>query len=105
MARLGDLAFALRSKNAGPYEVTIDILFSDHAVLSQVLATGILGAALFSRLYGVPEPECNYLVFPAGMSIKCTMPRLSVSGNIDDTDVYGCQQYAPLLDIDIPISG
>ena len=29
MARLGDIAKACKSKNAGPYELTLDIMFGD----------------------------------------------------------------------------
>jgi hypothetical protein len=41
--------------------------------------------------------------YDAAMAIKATFPRLVPAGGIGDTDVYGCQQHAPLLDIDIPV--
>ena len=41
--------------------------------------------------------------YPAGRAFKATLPRLVPAGEIGDTDVYGAQQHAPLLDIDIPV--
>ena len=49
---------------------------------------------------------CVRLVFseyPAGNAFNATIPRLVASGDVGDTDVYGAQQHAPLLDVDIPI--
>ena len=41
--------------------------------------------------------------YPAGNAFKATIPRLVPSGDVGDTDVYGAQQHAPLLDVEIPI--
>ena len=41
--------------------------------------------------------------YDAAFAFKATLPRLVPSGDFGDTDVYGCQQHAPLLDVDLPI--
>ena len=41
--------------------------------------------------------------YPAGNAFKATIPRLIPSGDVGDTDVYGAQQHAPLLEVEIPI--
>ena len=64
MAWLRDIAQICKSKNAGPFQVTIDVLFEDHALYRQVKATGVLNAALFARLYGVAEEDV--LCAPSG---------------------------------------
>ena len=46
MARLGDIAKACKSKNAGPFELTLDIMFDDAATFEKVRATGVISAAL-----------------------------------------------------------
>jgi hypothetical protein len=103
MARIADLAKVCKSKNAGPFELTIDVVFEDRATFDRVAATGVLGPALFSHLYGVSENEVLFTPYPAGNAFKATIPRRIPSGDVGDTDIYGAQQHAPLLDVDIPV--
>jgi hypothetical protein len=104
MARIRDIAQICKSKNAGPFMVTIDVLFEDHALYLQVKATGVLNAKLFARLYGVAEEDVLFTPYDAASAFKATLPRLVPAGDIGDTDVYGAQQHAPLLDVDIPVN-
>jgi hypothetical protein len=39
--------------------------------------------------------------YPAALAIKIVMDRLVGSGDIGDRDVYGAQQHAPLLDLEL----
>ncbi len=103
MARIRDIAKACKSKNAGPFEVTIDVVFDDRALFERVRKSGILGPALFARLYKVRPEDVLFTEYPAGNAFKATLPRLVASGDIGDTDVYGAQQHAPLLDVEIPV--
>ena len=73
------------------------------ADLARVKATGVLNAALIARLYGVAESDVLFTPYGPGYAFKATIPRLKSAGDIGDTDVYGAQQHAPLLDVDIPI--
>jgi hypothetical protein len=103
MPRIRDIAQACKSKNAGPFEVTIDVVFADRAVFEKVRATKILGPDLFAKLYKLKPEDVLFTEYPAGYAFKATLPRLVASGDIGDTDVYGAQQHAPLLDVEIPI--
>lgn len=103
MARIRDIAKVCRSKNAGPFHLTIDVAFDEKALYDRVKATGVLGPALFARLYGVAESDVLFTAYAPGYAFKATIPRLKSAGDIGDTDVYGAQQHAPLLDVDIPI--
>ncbi|MGZ9039111.1 MAG: DUF4387 family protein, partial [Burkholderiales bacterium] len=38
----------------------------------------------------------------AANAIKITIPRPIVSGDVNDTDVYGGQQHGPLVDVEVP---
>jgi hypothetical protein len=104
MARIRDIAQVCKSKNAGPFELTIDVVFEDRKMFENVRATGVLGPQLFARLYGVAADDVVFTEFPAGNAFKATIPRAVGSGDVGDTDVYGAQQHAPLLDVDIPLS-
>ena len=103
MARIGDLALVCKSKNAGPFEVTIDAVFADRETFDKVKASGVLCPALFARLYNVHPDEVVFTVYDAGLAFKATLPRLVPAGDIGDSDMYGAQQHAPLLDVDVPV--
>jgi hypothetical protein len=103
--KLRDLAKVCKSKNAGPFEVTLDIMFDDDDTFERVRATGVLNAALFAKLYGVDESSVLFSPYAPARAFKATIPRIVPSGDVGDTDVYGAQQHAPMLDIDIPIDG
>ncbi len=103
MPKIRDIAKACKSKNAGPFELTLDIMFNDLETFEKVRATGVIGAALVARLYGVKESEVLFTVYPPALAFKATIPRRIASGAVGDTDVYGAQQHALLLDVEIPI--
>ena len=103
-ARLVDLATVLRSKNAGPFELTLDIIFDDQDKYEIVKRSGVISKDLVSRLYKIPPQDIYHIVFfdPA-LAIKITFKRPVDSGSIGETDVYSAQQHAPLIDVWIPI--
>ena len=103
MALIRDIAAVCKSKNAGPFDLTIDVVFDSDEMFERVRATGVLCPALFARLYNVIETDILFTPYPAGRAFKATLPRLVSAGDVGDTDVYGAQQHAPLLDIDIPV--
>ena len=103
MPRIRDIAKACKSKNAGPFELTLDVVFDQRSMYERVRATGVLGPGLFARLYNVRAEDVLFTEYPAGNAFKATIPRLVPSGDVGDTDVYGAQQHAPLLDVEIPI--
>ncbi len=103
MAKLKDIAKACKSKNAGPFDITLDIMFDDPLLYERVKATGVINVELFARLYGVEPAQVLFTEYPPALAWKATLPRRIVSGAVGDTDIYGAQQHAPLLDVDIPI--
>ena len=103
MPRIRDIAAVCKSKNAGPFELTVDVVFDQRALYERVKATGVLNPELFARLYNVKPEDVIFTEYPAGNAFKATIPRLVPSGDVGDTDVYGAQQHAPLLDVEIPL--
>ncbi|HEX2185748.1 MAG TPA: DUF4387 domain-containing protein [Chloroflexota bacterium] len=103
---LRSLAKTIRSKNAGCHYYTMDIIFAEHETYRRVMATGVITRELISLLYGIPQARIVELVpYEHGNAVKITIRRAVTSGDVGDTDVYGCQQYIPLLDIPIPWEG
>jgi hypothetical protein len=103
VAKLKEIAKACKSKNAGPFFITLDIMFDDPALFERVRGTGIISAMLIARLYGVEEEDVLFTEYPPALAWKATLPRPVASGAVGDVDVYGAQQHAPLLDIEIPL--
>jgi hypothetical protein len=103
VARIRDLAKACKSKNAGPFELTVDLIFGDRETFEKVRASGVITRALFAKLYHIPESSVLLTEYPPAFAYKATFERRIPSGAIGDTDVYGAQQHAPLLDVEIPL--
>ena len=105
MTPLGDLASVVRSKNAGPFQVTLDLLFADEADYRRVLDSGRLTAGEVARRYRVEPADVAIVAFDRVRAIKVTLPRrwgARGSGSPGDRDVYGAQQHGPLVDLEIP---
>lgn len=100
---LKNLAKVIRSKNAGPFCVTFDIMFADKPTYEKVKSTGVLSAELISGLYKIPLKEVRFFACDSALSFKASIKRNIFSGDIGDSDIYGAQQHAPLLDIEIPV--
>ncbi len=92
------LATVIRSKNAGPLHLTLDILFPDEASFGIARASASLSAAAIARLYGVPAGTVEVIPFPAAHAIKVVLDR-PAAGAPGDSDVYGAQQHRPLLGV------
>jgi Domain of unknown function (DUF4387) len=101
---LGELARLIRSKNAGPFVLTFDVMFDDDETYRKVIASRVLTKPIFARLYQVPEEDVLFFEHDAAKAIKISIPRPYVQCDLDDGDAYGGQQHAPLVDIEVPIS-
>jgi hypothetical protein len=103
MPKIRDIAQVCKSKNAGPFEVTIDVVFADKSLFEKVKRTGVLNADLVGRLYHTSPDDVLFTIYDAGLAFKATIPRRIPAGDLGDTDVYGAQQHAPMLDVEIPL--
>ena len=100
MKVLSEIAEVIRSKNAGPFVVTFDVLFTTEADYHAVKAAGLVTRRAVSELYGVSENELlSFEFYPFAHAIKFSIKRPVGSGAPGDSDVYGAQQHAPLLDL------
>lgn len=102
MATLGELARLIRSKNAGPFNLTFDIMFDEEETYRRVAASGVLTKEVFGKLYGIPEEKILLVHHDAARAIKISIPRRAASADLEDADCYGGQQFGPLVDLEIP---
>ena len=101
MPRLAELATLIRSKNAGPFTVTIDIIFADRPTYDRVVHSGALSRARIGSIYRLREEDIEIFEYAPANAIKVTFPRPVASGDLADGDVLAGQQYAPLVQLTI----
>ena len=103
--KLHELAKTIRSKNAGVDRITFDVIFRDRRTYDAVRRSGALSREAVLALYGIPEARLtDFVEFDPANAIKFTIARLRPSGSPGDADIFGAQQYAPLLDIEVAIA-
>lgn len=97
MAQLKDVAQVLRSKNAGAFVLTIDVVFKSRTDYDRIAAGNDLRAERIAAAYGVDPTDVMVIPYAEAISIKVTMTRKTGSGDVNDSDVYGAQQHVPLM--------
>jgi hypothetical protein len=101
--KLSEVAKTIRSKNAGVDKITFDVIFPDRATYDRVRDSGILSRAAVCRIFAVdPALISDHVEFEPALAIKFTIYRRMPSGSPGDADVFGSQQYGPLLDVEVP---
>ena len=101
--KLADIAKTIRSKNAGVDKITFDIIFADRASYELVRESGVLSREAVCRIFAIePARISDHVAFDPALAIKFTLYRRAPSGSAGDADVFGAQQYGPLLDVEVP---
>lgn len=99
--KLYQKAKLVRSKNAGPFVITLDIIFPDKKAYEEAAASPALSLGNVAKLYGLPEEEMRRYLIPLANAMKFSYPRRHPSGDFLDTDLYGCQQHRPLVELEL----
>ena len=101
---LKDIANVIRSKNAGPFELTLDVMLKDQEMFEAMRAANVINTKLIAKLYQIPEEDVISIVyFPNAKAIKATIVRPLPSGALGERDVYGAQQHVPLVNFTFEI--
>ena len=101
--KLADLATLIRSKNAGPFFLTFDILFDDKEHYQLVKASQCLNAQTFATLYTCSVETVRFFACDNAFAFKFSIPRPLPQGDLEDGDLHGGQQFTPLMSIEIPL--
>jgi Domain of unknown function (DUF4387) len=102
MATLGELAKLIRSKNAGPFVMTIDVMFGDEETYEKVKKSGVLSRKLIAETYKISENQVQFFEVDNCYAFKASIPRPFFQGDLMDSDSHAGQQYAPFVDIEVP---
>lgn len=100
---LHELADIVRSKNAGPYRITFDIMFTDRARYEAVRDSGVITPEAIAAAYGLKVAQISsFFHIDQAMAIKATIIRPRAQGSAGDGNMYGCQHHVPLMNIVVP---
>ena len=98
-SRLSSLAALVRSKNAGPFWLTIDLMFRDDDGFHRACACPGLAPPSVAALLGVEASQVLVSTLDSVRAMKISFPRRYSAGSPRDCDTLGGQQYAALLDV------
>jgi hypothetical protein len=103
MKKLTELARYIRSKNAGPFLLSLDIVFDNAENYRRVIQSNVITPSFIASLYRIPEQDVHSIIsYDPAKALKITIRRQKEIGAFGDSDIYGAQQHAPLLTIKIP---
>ncbi len=101
---LGEFADIVRSKNAGPFMLTFDIMFSDWDRYVYFKEGNFVSVESFCEYMGIPlEDVIVFEYYDSAQALKITVKRNPPSGSIYDDDIYGATSYVKLLKYPIPL--
>ena len=99
---LHEVADIVRSKNAGPFRITLDVLFEKRADYEAVRAGGAISRASVAAAYGLDETAVSSIFeIDMAQAFKVTLFRPLPQGAVGETDMYGCQQHVPLMNLPV----
>jgi hypothetical protein len=92
----GDLALEVRSKNAGPFWVTMELFMRDAAGYALAADPDIVNPDVIAALYGVRARDVLLFRLPSLNVVKISFPRPVPQGGLRDRDVHAGQHHVPL---------
>ena len=104
MSEVREICRYVRSKNAGPFWITIDLYFHDREGFDRYANAPQLRPAAIGALYGVDPAMVKHFPLPDLLILKISYPRLRPQGGAMERDMHGGQQYIRLLDVELEAS-
>ncbi len=99
MAELGHIAEKVRSKNAGPFWLTIDI-FCGNATAFERVSKGLASDQVAS-LFRMDVDQLKRFDIPDLNVVKFSLPRPAVQGTRADRDMHGAAWAVLLEELEI----
>ena len=99
MAKLETLVEKVRSKNAGPFWVTLDIFCGSHDRFQHVAAE--LDTASVAALLRADPTTIRRFEVPELSVVKFSLPRPVIQGHREDRDMHGASWAVLLAELEI----
>ncbi|SUS03398.1 conserved hypothetical protein [uncultured Defluviicoccus sp.] len=101
MAKVHDICRHVRSKNAGPFWVTVDFFFKDPAMFDRYAGSAALGPELFARLFGTDPKLVKSIPVKSLSMMKVSYVRPKPQGWMGERDMHQGQSFARLLEEEV----
>jgi hypothetical protein len=98
---IGEVADLVRSKNAGPFWLTLDIFCNTDDDYDCIADPDLITAERISALYRVAADTVRIFRLPALRVVKISFPRPTVQGGVHDRDMHAGQQHVPLQQLSL----
>lgn len=105
---LSDITRILRSKNAGPFEITLDAMFHSEEAYYAIKKSDLLSPGNVAKALGIAEEDIIWSgFFDPALAFKVTIPRKrggmrAAAGSFMENDVHGSQQHVGFANIKLP---
>ncbi len=101
MAKLGEVCRHVRSKNAGPFWITVDLFFRNASDFARYVGAPAIGIDMVAAVFDVDAAQVKRFAIPDLNVVKFSYPRRQPQGWAAERDMHGGQQYVRLLDVDL----
>ena len=101
MRKLIEDATVVRTKNAGPFTLTYDVLFASRDRYLAWQASDAFHPDEIAKALHRRSEEVEIIWYAPANAVKIVVPRLLPAGSWGDSDIFGCQQHAPLMDLEL----
>jgi len=101
MPKLRDVCRYVRSKNAGPFWVTVDLFFDSPETYARHADDPAIGTQAVAALYGVEAGDVRRFKVDALNVVKLSFPRRHPQGGVVERDMHSGQQYVPMLELEL----
>lgn len=101
MPKVSEVCRHVRSKNAGPFWITLDLSFRDQEAFDTYADAAALQPEAIGARYGVAPSLVKHFLVPELLVLKISYPRMKPQGGSVERDMHGGQQYIRLLDVEL----
>lgn len=99
---IANLAHEVRSKNAGPFWVTMEMFMKDEAGYEIVADESFINESVIADLYGIDVSVIQFFRIPLLNVVKISFPRHVAQGSLRDRDMHAGQHHVPLAVMKVP---
>lgn len=99
MSELGQIVEKVRSKNAGPFWLTVDIFCGTPQAFAQV-QSGV-STDRIAQLFQTTPDQIKRFDIPDLNVVKFSMPRPAIQGTVGDRDMHGAGWAALVAELDV----
>ena len=101
MPKLEDVCHQIRSKNAGPFWISVDLFFRDGEAFDRYAGAKALQPEQLAPLFGVHPDQVKCYLVPDLAVLKISYPRRDPQGGMVERDLHGGQQYVRIVDLEL----